>query len=173
VRTAEPGEAARFRVLFEANWAAVERYARRRVDEAVAADVAADVFAVAWRRLDEVPRDPVPWLYGVARRVIANQRRSSERSSRLVDRIGTALVAERGAGALRVDPAQTVATSMTFAKAFDQLSEPDREVLALVVWEGLDARRAAAALGCGVAALSMRLTRARRRLQALLSEEER
>jgi RNA polymerase sigma-70 factor, ECF subfamily len=150
----------------------VEGYARRRVDEALAADVAAEVFAVAWRRLDDVPRDAVPWLYGVARRVIGNQRRSSQRAGRLVDRIGDALIVERGTGALRTDPAETVTTAMAFAAAFDQLSEPDQEVLALVVWEGLDAKRAAAAVGCGVAALSMRLMRARRRLQALLSEEE-
>jgi RNA polymerase sigma factor (sigma-70 family) len=160
-------------MLFEANWAAVERYARRRVDEAAAADVAAEVFVVAWRRLDEVPPDPVPWLYGVARRLVANQRRGSQRADRLVERIGSVLIAERGARALRLDPADTVAASMAFAAAFDRLSEPDREVLGLVVWEGLDARRAAAALGCGVAALGMRLTRARRRLRVLLSEEER
>jgi RNA polymerase sigma-70 factor, ECF subfamily len=173
VRTDCSGDAERFRVLFESNWGAIERYARRRVDAAVAADVAAEAFAIAWRRIDDVPADPLPWLYGVARRVVANQRRSSERAGRLVDRIGNVLVARGNDGALRVDPACSVPASMAFAAAFNRLPEPDREVLALVVWEDLDARRAAAALGCGVGALTMRLTRARRRLRSLLSEEER
>jgi DNA-directed RNA polymerase specialized sigma24 family protein len=52
------------------------------------------------------------------------------------------------------------------------LSVDDREVLALVAWEGLDARRAAAVLGCNVGAFTMRLTRARRRLRAVLTEME-
>lgn len=171
--TAASGDVARFHALFEANWAFVERYARRRVVDSVAADVASEVFVIAWRRLAEVPADPLPWLYGVARRVVANQRRSSARADRLVDRIGGVLVTDHPNVGPHVDPALAVAASMAFAAAFNRLTESEREVLALVVWEGLDARSAAAALGCGVGAVTMRLTRARRRLRSFLLEEER
>lgn len=160
----------RFRLLFEEQWQPVYRYARRRVEESAAADVAADVFAVAWRRLDEVPPDALPWLYGVARRVVANHRRSVERSDRLVARVGGVLIAS--GGHVETDALTSVTDQMTFAAAFQRLPEPDREVLGLIVWEGLDARRTAAVLGCGVGAVTMRLTRARRRLRALLDEEE-
>ena len=75
----------RFRTLFEQAWPDVERYARRRVGPDASADVAADTFAIAWRRFAELPHDPLPWLYGVARRVVANHRRGAERAGRLVD----------------------------------------------------------------------------------------
>jgi RNA polymerase sigma-70 factor (ECF subfamily) len=59
---------------------------------------------------------------------------------------------------------------LAFETAFKRLSEGDQEVLALITWEGLDARRAAVALGCSVGAVTMRITRARRRLRRLLEE---
>jgi RNA polymerase sigma-70 factor (ECF subfamily) len=171
VGTVDDAEVDWFRVLFESHWDAVERYARRRADREVAADAAAEVFAIAWRRRADVPSDPLPWLYGVARRVLANQRRSAQRAGRLVDRIGNVLIAEGDQDSWTADPADVVTGSRAFAVAFSRLSEPDREVLTLVTWEGLDARRAARALGCGVGAVTMRLTRARRRLRVLLAEE--
>ncbi|MCO8271077.1 hypothetical protein M1L60_10780 [Actinoplanes sp. TRM 88003] len=55
---------------------AVLRYARRRVDDEQADEVVAETFVVAWRRLAEIPAAELPWLFGVARRVSANVRRS-------------------------------------------------------------------------------------------------
>ena len=69
--------AARFEALFIAHYAAVVRYARRRSSHAVADDVVGDVFLVAWRRLEAVPDDPLPWLLAAARRTLANQRRAT------------------------------------------------------------------------------------------------
>ncbi|MBG0567354.1 sigma factor [Actinoplanes aureus] len=73
-----PGEE-RFNRLWHEHAAAVLAYARRRVDEAQADEVVAETFVVAWRRLAEVPVAARPWLFGVARRVSANQRRSERR----------------------------------------------------------------------------------------------
>jgi DNA-directed RNA polymerase specialized sigma24 family protein len=73
----EPTLEERFEGLFRQNYAAVRAYALRRAPHDVAQDVAAETFLVAWRRLDDVPDDALPWLYGVARRVLANQRRSA------------------------------------------------------------------------------------------------
>ena len=83
----------RFRALFAAHRSAVLAYARRRVDPDAAADVVAETFLVAWRRLDAVPDDALPWLYGVARKVVGNQRRAQRRSQALVERLGRGVVA--------------------------------------------------------------------------------
>lgn len=139
-------------------------YLRRRSD-AGAADAAAEVFLVAWRRLDDVPADSLPWLIGVARRVLANQRRSRRRRHALVARLS-------GRREVAPDPSDLVAGD-ALRTAFGRLSAPDREALALVSWEGLSPGRAAAALGCTPAALAVRLHRARRRLAAHLAEVER
>jgi RNA polymerase sigma-70 factor (ECF subfamily) len=75
----EPTRNERFEGLFRDNYAAVRGYALRRAPRDMAQDVVAETFLVAWRRLDDVPADALPWLYGVARRVLANQRRSADR----------------------------------------------------------------------------------------------
>ena len=145
---------------------AVFRYARRRISADLAADTASEVFLVAWRRLPEVPSDPLPWLYAVARRVVANQRRSTARFGRLADRV---FANAATASAHEVDGVEeTVTSSVAFAAAFNRLSDDDREVLGLVAWEGLGARDAAVVLGCSATAVTMRLHRARRRLRAKL-----
>jgi RNA polymerase sigma factor (sigma-70 family) len=161
-----------FDELYARAYLPVLRYARRRVDPDAVADVVSEVFVVVWRRLAEVPSgDPLPWLYGVARRVVANQRRGADRSVRLADR--AAALAPHAVGV--PDPAETVTAGMTVTTAFERLSPDDREVLGLVVWEGLNARDAALVLGCSVAAVAARVSRARRRFRAnliLLETEE-
>ncbi len=78
-------------VLLEELWRAHHRevlaYCRRRIAPEEASEVAAEVFAVAWRRLDSVPAEPRAWLLGVARRLLANRRRAATRRARLLDRI--------------------------------------------------------------------------------------
>jgi RNA polymerase sigma-70 factor (ECF subfamily) len=162
---------ARFHAVFSEHYVSILNYARRRVVDDVAADVVEEVFTVAWRRLSEVPSDPLPWLYGVARKVVANQRRGAERAVRLHDRLIVAASVGTADRSLRGDPAEVVTGSMTPAAAFDRLSPDDREVLSLVVWEGLTARDTAIVLGCSVSAVTMRLTRARRRLRRQFEHE--
>ena len=163
------GDRERFGALYQRAYPAILRYAHRRVPPDLAADVAAEVFVVAWRRIADVPEgDALPWLYGVARRVVANQRRGADRAVGLLARVATLV----GDGPPTIDPADAVAESMTVLAAFRRLSADDREVLSLVVWEGLGARDAARVLGCSVPAVAARLSRARRRLQANLDQEE-
>jgi RNA polymerase sigma-70 factor (ECF subfamily) len=149
----------RFTRLYEEHYTAVERYVRRRIDDAIVRDVVAEVFLVAWRRLRELPSDPLPWLYGTARHVLANELRGAHRHTRLVVRVAGHVDAE-----IR-DHADEVAGRVSVAAALDRLSETDAESLRLVAWEGLSMRDAARAAGCSLPAFAMRLHRARARLR--------
>src|ERR1700733_1908946 len=77
----------RLEALFIAHADDVLAYAQRRSDAETADDVLSEVFVVAWRRLEEVPADPLPWLLACARRVLANQRRAERRRAAFVDRL--------------------------------------------------------------------------------------
>lgn len=161
----DPGSArrARFDALWGAHYAAVVAYARRR-HPASARDVAADTFLVAWRRLDEVPAsDARPWLLGVARRSLANHLRGERRRRSLIARLAQ-LPAEAAP-----DPAEMVGDPGV-REAFGRLRLRDREVIALAVWEGLDAAGLGVTLGCSTRAATVRLHRARARLRAVLEE---
>ena len=159
----------RFRSLYEVHREAVYRYVLRRVDADIAPDVVAEVFLVAWRRFAEVPVRALPWLYGVARKVAANQRRSADRYVRLTEKVASSAPA-RAASAPDVTEAAAVNWT-AMSEAFGQLGDDDREVLRLVLWEGLDASGAAVVLGCSIPAVTMRLHRARRRLRAALEQQ--
>jgi RNA polymerase sigma factor (sigma-70 family) len=154
---------AAFVALFDANYGRVLAYATRRIGPDVARDVVADTFVTAWLRLEELRGDPLIWLYGLARGSVANHRRRLLRAQRLGERSGQ-LSLPRAEN----DPADQVASRDSFAAAFGQLAESDREVLRLVAWEGLDADAAAAVLGCSTGAFKVRLHRARRRLRRYL-----
>ncbi len=157
----------RFEAVFDAHHADVLAFARRRVDGGAAADdVVAETFAVAWRRRDVVPEPALPWLYGVARRVIANHRRSEQRRERLDERLALQ------PGKDSADPAALVGGRERVLGAFARLSEPQREVLRLVAWDGLDTRGAARVLGCSAAAFRVRLHRARRELKRQLDTSQ-
>src|SRR5918911_48988 len=84
--SAPEGARERFARLYEEHSGRVLAYALRRAAPDVAADVVAETFLVAWRRFDDVPAEPLPWLLGVARRVLANRRRSERRLERVRER---------------------------------------------------------------------------------------
>jgi RNA polymerase sigma factor (sigma-70 family) len=153
----------RFEAVYRELYAPVCGYALRRVREPEdAAEVIAETFATLWRRFDRCPQDDElrPWLFGVARRVIANQRRGQRRRSALSERL-----------AANVDLGTTVLTDEVpseLARAFASLSESDRELLSLVAWEGLTREELAVALGTNRAAVRLRLHRARKRLRDAL-----
>ena len=153
----------RIEALFDAHERHVRGYARRRLTGAEdVEDVVAETFAIAWRRIEELPPEPLPWLYGTARRVIAYPRRATRRRGALVDAVTTDASLTRGEPS---DPG-------VFA-ALAALGEADREALLLVAWEGLTHRQAARVAGCSLAAFAARHRRARRRLaQALWGESE-
>jgi RNA polymerase sigma factor (sigma-70 family) len=159
----DPSPSERFETLFRAHYPAVRAYALRRAPAEAAQDAVAETFLVAWRRLDDVPADALPWLYGVARRVLANQRRSSTRAAALEERLAGAQPAWAAD-----DPGERAGDAELMRAALSRLSDNDREALMLVAWHGLSGARAARAAGCTRAAFAVRLHRARRRLAAEL-----
>jgi RNA polymerase sigma-70 factor (ECF subfamily) len=152
-----------FEAAFEAYYGRVLAYSLRRSDErATAEEATAETFAIAWRRVDDLPRYPLPWLLQTARRVLANQRRSGKRRAAhgtVVSIDSLADVDDRAPGL-----ADRVADQDALARSFAALRPADREVLALVLWDGLTPKEAAELVGCGTPAFSLRLHRARRRL---------
>ncbi|HEY1833170.1 MAG TPA: RNA polymerase sigma factor [Solirubrobacteraceae bacterium] len=147
-----------FEESFRALAGHVYAYALRRADPDVAQDVTAETFLIAWRRRGRLPAEPLPWLYGIARRVLANERRSANRRAALEAHIAA-------------QPARAVSGERHgLLEALARLSERDREVLLLTAWEGLSTQEAARATGCTSAALAVRLHRARRRLAQTLAE---
>jgi RNA polymerase sigma factor (sigma-70 family) len=148
--------------LYDEHAPAVAAYARRRADASVVDDVAAEVFAIAWRRLDQVPDDALPWLLATARRVLANLLRSQRRQLALVTRLTAARAAETTATWVEREPDRRV------LEALASVGERDREALMLVAWEGLSAADAAAVVGLSVRSFESRLYRARRRLRERL-----
>ena len=153
----------RFDALFAAHFPAVRAYVVRRSGAAPVDDVLSETFLVAWRRLDAVPEDALPWLLGVARRVLANQRRGEARRAALIGRLTGALAHARIA-----EPAGEAFGAL--ADALASLPAVEREALLLVAWEELEPGRAARVVGCSPAAFRARLYRARRRLAARLGE---
>jgi RNA polymerase sigma-70 factor, ECF subfamily len=160
-----PGEpAARFERLYRSCYQDLLGFALRRTDRPeTAADVVADTFVVAWRRIDDIPPDHArAWLFGVARNVLSGHDRTNRRQDRLAARLRQELV--------RVTVAEPQVPEAVSA-AFRTLPEGDQTVLRLAAWENLTAEELAVALDCSVNAARIRLHRARRRLAAALDEQ--
>jgi RNA polymerase sigma-70 factor (ECF subfamily) len=112
------------------------------------------VFVIACRRFDAIPAGAeLPWLLGSARRVLANQRRGERRAQALVNGCVNLSAWRRSS--------QSRGTS-----SLQRVSDRDREVLLLSVWEELSPQELGVALGCSRAAAAVRLRRARRRSAA-------
>ncbi|MFJ4109600.1 RNA polymerase sigma factor [Oerskovia enterophila] len=156
---------AAFAGMYRETYPHVLAYLRRRVDDD-AEDLASEVYAVAWRSWGRVPAEEMrPWLFGVARNILANGHRARDRRRRLELRVS----GERGPVA---DDGALADMSIDLRRAWALLDDTDREVLSLVSWDGLTSAEAARVLGCSRAAFSMRLTRARRRLRRSLDAVE-
>lgn len=152
------------RLYREQGWA-ILAYALRRVeDREDAADVVAETFLIAWRRLAEVPAGTEArlWLYAVARRTIANLHRSERRRTRLGGRLAESLRTE-----LATQPTRDGEAAEAL-RAMGELGDEDRELLLLVAWEGLSPSEAAKVLAISSLAARSRLHRARRRLRTLI-----
>ena len=149
-----------FRDIYVRHVDAVTAYVRRRADADSVEDVVAEAFLVCWRKLDRVPDEPLPWLYAVARKTLANHRRAAARQG----------VAPPDT---QLSDLSEIVDDPVLARAFALLAEADREVLRLVAWEQLSLRDAATALGCSYVACRVRFHRARRRLAANLKTLER
>ena len=156
-----------FRRLYAAHFDAVLGYALRRTDRPEdAADVVAETFVVAWRRIVHVPADGArPWLYAVARRVLANQRRGDLRRRRLGERLRSDLAV------VVPDLSEDIVQRADVNEAMARLSARDEEILALHLWEGLEPREISDVLGLSPAVVRPRLSRARARLRAVLGSD--
>ncbi|MBE2314842.1 sigma-70 family RNA polymerase sigma factor [Solirubrobacter sp. CPCC 204708] len=187
-----PSRQARFEALFNEHYVAVHRYALRRAEPPLAEEVVNEAFLVAWRRFDQVPEEPLPWLYATAGHVLANRRREAARHARRVGAAATEAgrTPARGEGGASTDdlaggrrraarapdtgrdPAERLAERDAALRAFAALNEPDREALRLVAWERLSLADAARVAGVSRPAFAMRVHRARRRLAARLREQD-
>jgi RNA polymerase sigma-70 factor (ECF subfamily) len=150
--------------LYDKHNGAVRAYCLRRMSNDDVRDAVADVFAVAWRRLDDIPAgDALPWLYGVARRVVADYTRSSNRRRRLVARLGSVrpgTPAQPEPQVIQGDEYHQV------HEALAMLREKDREILLLAAWEELSHQQIAEITECSPAAAAQRLHRAKQKLGA-------
>ncbi|MFN3217420.1 MAG: RNA polymerase sigma factor [Acidimicrobiales bacterium] len=143
----------------------VDAYVRRRIHHDAADDVVAETFATAWRRRDDLPDDGLPWLYATARYVVGTRYRSDTRWALLAERL-TAVPSEP-----TPDAAVQITERDALVTALATLSDEDRELVLLVIWEGLEVREAATSLGISAGAAATRLHRARARLRAALTDD--
>nr|WP_281386019.1 sigma-70 family RNA polymerase sigma factor [Nocardioides luti] len=143
----------------------LRRFLARRTDAATADDVLGDTLLVCWRRLDELPDEPLPWAYGVARHCLANADRGARRQQRVAARVAT------------VDPPAATAPGPGEAdggpdtgldEALARLRPDDAELLRLWAWEQLTPAEIATVLDITANAASIRLHRAREKLRAEL-----
>src|SRR5262249_21479857 len=160
-----------FRRIYETHGPAVHAYLARRVAAEHVDDLTSETFMVAWRKLPRDVRDPLPWLYAVARREVLAHRRRVAGGQRLGERV-VALTPRheegglaRGAALPLVEPVLTP----PLAAAFGRLTEREKEALLLVAWEHLDHAQAARVVGCSAAAFTVRVSRARTKLRAALT----
>ncbi|GAA3621979.1 hypothetical protein GCM10022419_129570 [Nonomuraea rosea] len=162
-------ELSRFESIYRETYGQITAYAARRCDSPQdAADVVAETFAIAWRRMGEVPdgEQATLWLFGVARKVLANHYRvEGRRQARNVE-----LDAEMADHYQAAPDSGIELTAITHV--FQALPDADRELLSLVAWEGLDRRQIATVLGMSRNAVRIRLHRARRRFARALAEAD-
>ncbi len=159
----DAGRRERFEALYTDEYASIYGYVYRRLHYAASEvpDLVAEVFSVAWRRLDDLPHggEARLWLYGLARHLLANHRRGSHRRVRLQSRLRR----EVSTG-VRVNVAADPADAW-LADAIERLPDAYREALRLVSWEGCTHAEAAQILGCSVNAVALRLHKAKARLR--------
>lgn len=149
--------------MYERHHPSVLAYCLRRTSEPDAYDATSEVFGVAWRRLDDIPSGTkeLPWLYGVARKVLSRQWRGAGRFRKLVVKVGS-----QPAGVV-----SDVATIVVRKTEYEQVLEAaatlrlsDQEILRLAAWEGLPHADIADILEISVSAVDQRLHRAKKRL---------
>ncbi|MGI5485643.1 RNA polymerase sigma factor [Microtetraspora malaysiensis] len=164
----EPGPRDRFTALYSSCYSRVYAYAVSRAGRQLAEEVASETFCVAWRRIDAVPDNALPWLLGVARNVLRESYRAEARRQSLESELATWVSAEELTAG---DVAESVAERAAVLRGLAALSDDDRELLTLVAWHGLRAVDAAKVVGCSTATFFVRLHRARRRLERTVAAE--
>ncbi|WP_121713141.1 sigma-70 family RNA polymerase sigma factor [Streptomyces sp. E5N91] len=155
-----------FRSVYEEHYPRVLAYATSLVGRQVGEDIASEAFTVAWRRLSDMPQPPLPWLLGVARNLVRELHRRDAHRYMVAAEEAQRLA---GGGQTHVGDVAALVTDRHVAlQALATLSEADRELLTLIAWQGLSSRDAARVLNCTGPTLTVRLYRARRRLEKAL-----
>ena len=158
-----------FAALYQSHIREIYAYCLRRIPEQDAQDAAAEVFMVVWRRRADLPPGDaaLPWIYGIARNIVSNRRRSVRRSGRLEARLrGLRSVSHVGQ-----DEADRCADRSLVLAALSKLSEREQETIRLIEWEGLDRGQVASLFGVSRAAIDQRLSRAYKKLERLLPDD--
>jgi RNA polymerase sigma-70 factor (ECF subfamily) len=159
----------RFRELYDRTYDRVWAFVLRRVPEEDAAnDVVSETFLAVWRRIRDVPldaRSADAWVFGTARRMLANSWRGSKRRRGLFERIRQRPVD------VFLDLSTADESDQRVLQALERLRPSDREILALAFWEELDTEQIARVLGCTKNAAAVRLTRARQAWRTAFEEE--
>ena len=164
-RQAPADNEARFVEIYRRYGKPLQAYCARRTAGSQVADAVAETFLVAWRRIDQVPdgEATLPWLYGVAYRVLSHQWRHKARSRRLTERLrGVADVEPIAPDVLLVRNEEY----RVVLSASSRLRPTDQEILRLTLWEELSHADVAVVLGIDAAAVKQRAYRARRNLAA-------
>jgi RNA polymerase sigma-70 factor (ECF subfamily) len=154
-----------FTRVYAVDYGHVLKYGQRRLaDIEAAAELAQEVFVIAWRRRREVPDRSLPWLYGVARRLLANEWRARRGAPDVLPMTDAGLLQKPG-----VSGADATVGVADLQAALVTLADLDQEILRLVGWEELTVSEAAQVLGCTRTTAAVRLHRARRRLNDAMS----
>ena len=157
----------RFEDIWNDHRLQVLAYCLRRVPGPEGEDACAETFLVVWRRLEAVPPPPrtLLFIYGIARKVLANQARSFHRRDRLNQKLANLGVSPPA------DPMHLVvqgAAGQQVAQAVRRLKPTDREIVRLDAWEELSREQIAEVMGLTRAAVDQRIHRAYQRLSRAL-----
>ncbi len=159
---------ARFEEIAPALIEPLRRFLARRTDAATAEDVLSETLLVCWRRVAELPQEPLPWAYAVARNCLANAERGARRQQRLAARIS---VVDPPAAAVP-GPGEGTGRDADVVEALARLRDQDAELLRLWAWEQLEAAEIATVLDITANAASIRLHRARQQLREELRKSD-
>jgi RNA polymerase sigma-70 factor (ECF subfamily) len=158
-------DAAQFDRVYAECFDRVAAYLLARTDRDCAAEVLARTFEVAWRRLGDLPDDPVPWLIGVARNVLSEVRRADTRRRGLLEHL-----AANASPATTRDVSDVVIDRDVALAALAVLGPAEQDAVLLSAWDGLTDEQAAQVVGCSPGAFAVRRSRARARLRSALGE---
>ncbi|MGI9584485.1 MAG: RNA polymerase sigma factor [Acidimicrobiia bacterium] len=158
-----PNDAARFTSLYQDHRRHVYAYCRRRVYAATVDDVVADVYLTVWRRIDDAPtgEGARPWLYRIAYLVTSNHWRGMLRRKNLDAKLDSMGIASGVSVPDQLILREEVRDAL---QTLEALSDTDREIIKLSVWEHLSNDEISIVLDIEPNAVRQRLHRARKRL---------
>ena len=160
-----------FEELYRASYKRLLAYAlQRTADSEDAQEVVAETFFVAWRRLDDLigAENPLAWLYGVAHRVLSNQRRTKRRQKRLAEKLAAYTNENLPESSHRDVEGRRLLSEVI--EAIDELPPRYQEVLKLTAYQGLSPAEIASVLKMPPVTVRTLLYRARIRLRRSLDE---